>query len=292
MRAASDGTRLQQWFEAQRLRAPAPARAWYAALAFGIAVLLFGIKLAQTFPATGAGFADGYGSPVLAFEFARGQADLLAVFGPESDPLQVARLAAMRAGNEGDCLFLLFYAGFLACGIYALWRELRSRVLFAAIALPLAAALCDAWENALLFEIQSAFTLGDYSPSMASLPGPVGAKFVLLGLANLVIAYGMTELGPRWQLPASLVMAPTITIPMALVSPPAFGWTLPAAVGAGWIGLFALAATGSWRALAHGRPLADFEPAPPPRRPTPPRELAPITSASRFGRKRLRHDHL
>jgi len=286
MRAASDGTRLQLWFEAQRLRAPAPTRAWYAALAFGIAELFFGIQLAQTFPATGAGFADGYGSPAVAFAFARGQADLLAVFGPESDPLQVARLAAMRAAIEGDCLFTLFYAGFLACGIYALWRELRSRLLFAAVALPIAAALCGVYANMLLLDIQSAFTLGDYSPAMASLPGPVGVKFVLLGLTNLVIAYGMTELGPRWQLPAALVMAPTITIPMALVSPPAFGWTLPAAIGAGWIGLFALAAIGSWRGFAHARPLADFEPAPPPRRSTPPRELTPIMSGSSFGRKR------
>src|SRR3546814_1140546 len=59
----------------------------------------------------------------------------------------VSRLAAMRAGNEGDYLFMLLYAGFVGCGLFALWRELRSRVLFAAIALPVAAALCDAWEN-------------------------------------------------------------------------------------------------------------------------------------------------
>src|SRR3546814_17684192 len=98
--AASGGSRLRHWFDAQRTRRAAPTRAWYGALAFGIATLLFGIKLAAAFPATGAGFADGYGSPVIAFEFVRGQAALLAVFGPESDPMQVARLAAMRAGNE------------------------------------------------------------------------------------------------------------------------------------------------------------------------------------------------
>src|SRR3546814_20651778 len=79
--AASGGSRLRHWFDAQRTRRAAPTRAWYGALAFGIATLLFGIKLAAAFPATGAGFADGYGLPVIAFEFVRGQADLLAVFG-------------------------------------------------------------------------------------------------------------------------------------------------------------------------------------------------------------------
>src|SRR3546814_2515383 len=112
-----------------------------------------------------------------------------------SDVCSSDLLAAMRAGNEGDYLYMLFYAAFLGCGLFALWRELRRRALFAAIALPVAAALCDAYENALLFDIQAAFTLGDYSPAMASLPWPVAATFILLALANLAIGYGMMQLG-------------------------------------------------------------------------------------------------
>ena len=286
MRAASDGTRLQQWFERQRLRPAAPTRAWHATLALAIGVLLFGIKLMETFPATGAGFADGYGAPVLAFEFVRGQADLLAVFGPEGDPLQVPRLAAMRAGNEGGYLFMLLYAAFLGSGLYALWRETRLRTIFAATVLPVAAACCDAYENALLFDIQSAFTLGDYSPAMASLPWPVGAKFLLLGATNLMIGHAMMQFGARWQLAAALVMAPVIAIPMALVAPADFGWTLPAAIGGGWIGLLAVATVGSWRALARGRPIVNFDAAPPPRPAPVTRPDAPVLTAGSFGRKR------
>src|SRR3546814_12693728 len=88
---------------------------------------------------------------------------------------------------------MLLYAGFVGCGLFALWRELRSRVLFAAIALPVAAALCDAWENTLLFDIQTAFTLGDYSPAMASLPWPVAAKFILLAPANIAVGHRSEE---------------------------------------------------------------------------------------------------
>src|SRR3546814_7797081 len=87
----------------------------------------------------------------------------------------------MRTGNERDYLYMLLYGGFLVSGCIALWRELRLRGLLAAALLPIGAALCDAWENWLLFDIQAAFTLGDYSPALASLPWPVAAQFLMLG---------------------------------------------------------------------------------------------------------------
>ena len=111
---------LQQWIEAQRERPPAPTRAWLWTLAFGIAVLLFGLRLTQVFPQSGHDIAPGYGAPVLAFEFAGSQADHEAIFGFFTDPQQVTRLAAMRAGNEQDYLYMLLYAGFLTSGCVAL----------------------------------------------------------------------------------------------------------------------------------------------------------------------------
>ena len=92
---------LQHWIEEQRVRPPAPTRAWFWTLAFGLATLIFGLHLTQVFPQTGHDIAPGYGAPVLAFEFAGGQADLEAIFGFYTDPEQVARLAAMRTGNSG-----------------------------------------------------------------------------------------------------------------------------------------------------------------------------------------------
>ena len=174
------------------------ARFW---TAFGIAVLLFGAYLAQVFPQSGHDIAPGYGPPVLAFEFAGSQADLEAIFGFFTDPPQVTRLAAMRAGNEQDYLYMLLYAGFLTSGCLALWRELRLRPLLAAALLPIAAALCDGWENWLLFDIQAAFTLGDYSPAMATLHYPVSAKFLLLAATNVVIGAPRRS-SPLWALTA------------------------------------------------------------------------------------------
>ncbi|WP_188238226.1 hypothetical protein [Sphingopyxis sp. LK2115] len=246
---------LQQWIEAERARPPAPTRAWHWTLGFGLAVLAFGAWLTQIFPQTGHDIAPGYGAPVLAFEFAAGQADLEAIFGTETDPQQVARLAAMRTGNERDYLYMLLYAAFLGSGCFALWRELRLRALLAATLLPLAAALCDAYENWLLFDIQAAFTAGDYSPAMATLPYPVAAKFGLLALTNVVIGVAATQFGRWWALFGTLAILAAIPTAMAIITPAAFAWMLIPSAAGGWLLLLALALAGSWRAVARGQPL-------------------------------------
>lgn len=273
---------LQQWIEAQRTRPPAPTRAWAWTLAFGIATLLFGLHLTQLFPQAGHDIAPGYGPPVLAFEFAGSQSDLEAIFGFFTDPEQVARLAAMRSGNERDFLYMLLYAGFLAGGCIALWRELRHRALLAAAVLPVAAALCDAWENWLLFDIQAAFTLGDYSPAMASLPYPVAAKFLLLAATNVVIGTAATQFGRWWALFGTLAILAAIPTAMAIVTPAAFAWALIPSAAGGWLLLLALAATGSWEAAARKRPLVDWREAAP--EPATPDAAPPARHV--FGRRR------
>lgn len=274
---------LQHWIEVQRTRPPAPTHAWYWTLAFGIATLIFGLYLGQLFPQTGHDIAPGYGAPVLAFEFAGGQSDLEAIFGFDTDPDQVTRLAAMRTGNERDYLYMLLYAGFLASGCIALWHELRSRALLAAAVLPIAAALSDAYENYLLFDIQAAFTLGDYSPAMASLPYPVAAKFLLLAATNVVIGAAATQMGRWWALFGTIAILATIPTVMAIITPAAFAWALIPSAAGGWLLLLALAAAGSWRARFGGRPLVDFNAATPePAKPPAPGPARPV-----FGRRRI-----
>ncbi|OHD06572.1 hypothetical protein [Sphingopyxis sp. RIFCSPHIGHO2_12_FULL_65_19] len=249
---------LQHWIEAQRARPTAPTRWWYWTLAFGIATLLFGAHLSQVFPPSGHDIAPGYGPPVLAFEFAGSQADLEAIFGFFTDPQQVARLAAMRTGNERDYLYMLLYAGFLAGGCIALWRELRLRAILAAAMLPVAAMLCDAYENWLLLDIQAAFTAGDYSPAMATLPYPVAAKFLALAATNVAIGGAATRIGGWWTLFGTIAILAAIPTVMAVITPAAFAWALIPSAAGGWLLLLALAAAGSWRAFARHRPLVDM----------------------------------
>jgi hypothetical protein len=260
------------------------ARWWHMTLLFGIGTLLLGLLLGQSFPQNSFAASPGYGAPVLAFEFAGGQDDLIAIFGPDSDPRQIGRLAAMRTGNERDYLYMLLYAGFLGCGLVALGHETGLKAVSFTAALPVLAALCDAWENWLLFDIQAAFTVGDYSPAMASLPYPVAAKFILLALTNVAIGLALARLGSRWwTLAGTLVIVACVPALMAIAVPSLYGWTLLAATGGGWIALLGTAAIANWRAVLKKQPLVSTEAAG--KRPVP----APTADTSprpTFGRRR------
>lgn len=280
-------TRLSDLFEGQRMRPAAPTRWWYATLALGIATALFGLHLSTIFPQSGHALDPSFGAPVLAFEFARGQDDLIAIFGPGDDPMQIARLAMMRTGNEQDYLYMLLYAGFLFSGLMALWRDLRLRPLLAAAGLPILAALCDAYENWLLFDIQAAYTADDYSPAMAGLRYPVVAKFLLLAATNVAIGLGFAQIGRWWALAGTLVIVATVPTLLAVTGPENFGWTLLAAIGGGWIALIGAAAIASWRAMMHRRPLVDYSTAMPRTRPAAPSAPSPSSPGGKtFGRRR------
>lgn len=259
-RHTSVSERIAKWVDGQRSREPAPTLWWLACLVFGIVTLAIAFKLQMVFPASGAAMAPGYGAPVLAFEFAQNQNDLIAIFGSADDPAQSARLAAMQSGNEQDFLFMLFYAMFLASGSWALWRELRRPILLLAVVMPVLAAMFDAWGNWLLFAIQTAFILGEFAPEIQLLAAPVTAKFLLLTATNILIGYALSQMpGRGWQLGGVLVIVPCVATVMALIAPIAFGWTLAPAIAAGWIALLLTAAIASWRALVPKIPLANFK---------------------------------
>lgn len=251
--------RIRNWVDAQQLRPALPSPWWIAVLALGVASIGYALLLQKIFPASGAAIPPGYGSPVLAFEFARTQADLVAIFGEVGDPERAARLMAMQAGNEQDLLFMPLYAAFLASGCWALWREVRRPVLILGVIMPVLAAMFDAWENWLLFGVQTAFVLGEYAPEMATLAAPVTVKFLLLTATNLLIGHGMMQVpGRGWQLAGVLIIVPCIATIMALIAPMAFGWTLAPAIAAGWMALLGTAAIASWRMIVDKRPLAAF----------------------------------
>ncbi len=252
--------RVGRWVEAEQARPPAPVAAWAGVFALGLATLLMAAHLATVFPASGYAVPPGFGAPVLAFEFARDMRDLAAIFGPEGDPLRDVRLAMMQSGNELDYLFLLIYAAFLSLGCWCLWRETRRPLVLLGAVMPWLAAAFDAVENWLLFGIQAAFVVGEYSPDLAGLWLPVTTKFLLLGATNLVIGLALGQLGSRaLALVGALTVAPLVALVMALIAPMAFGWTLVAAIGGGWLALTGVAAAATWKLAARRAPLVNFD---------------------------------
>src|SRR3546814_2138617 len=61
---------------------------------------------------------------------------------------------------------------------------------------------------------------------MASLPWPAAAKFLLLGLTNVVIGVAAMQFGRWWALFGTLAILAAIPTVMAIITPAAFAWAL------------------------------------------------------------------
>ena len=157
-----------------------PAAAWRWCLAAGLVVAACSWGFGRIPGLVACGPTGGLGA-ILAFELARTPAGVAALFGAE--PCRSALIAAQRTGLWLDALaFIPSYTAFLCLAAWAAGRRLAWPV----IAVLLVAGLSDEIEGALLFAILRGLP-GDQA-MLDALVWVVGLKFLLLGLATLVIA--------------------------------------------------------------------------------------------------------
>lgn len=237
-----------------------PTRWWIAATVFGLLTAVFSAILLGVFPDTTAASSPGYGGPVMAFEMARTQADLEAVFGVESDPMQIARLVAMRSGNEQDFVFMLLYAAFLGSAAMAFRHEVPRRIMIIPVALAFVAAGADAYENILLADIQAQFAAGSFSEALNRVAWPVWFKFFALTFINLIFGWAMIRLGSVWLWIGRAMMALSLTTLLAWAIPSWFGWTMVLAQALSWLALLVLSGSGTALLFAYRRSLAFYAP--------------------------------
>ncbi|MEM9461296.1 MAG: hypothetical protein AAGF11_44440 [Myxococcota bacterium] len=205
---------------------------WTVTLVAGLTTTLVAVGIMSLFPTSSAGDTSGYGSPVIAFEFARTPADLLVVFGPESDPQRAERIRSMDLGNRWDYLFLVTYGAFMALFCWSAFKDTdRSSWLIPAAAGVLSAVM-DAVENTMLLEITKDL---HSTPWLDLLPIPVHAKFSSIALSSIAGAlYIASNHGVVWRLLAVVAIAAGIGVLVALTDPPGLGWLLTSAVAAAW----------------------------------------------------------
>lgn len=209
---------------------------------FGFGFSILSLLLLNVFPQTGDAIALGYGAPVLAFEFARTPQDLRDIFGPFNDPQYKARLHGMWAGNKYDDLYMLFYAGFLGCGLVALWRETGWRLLGFAALLPIIAALCDAYENRLLYDVLRAVAAGELLPQALGAQIPfVVAKFLFLAAGLTTVGLTLIRLGQRWRILGVAVVIGTIPTLLGVAFPHLFATLMVTSSSIGWVALLLIA---------------------------------------------------
>lgn len=208
-------------------------RTW-ARISVGAAVIVLGFVAVSLFvrPVPCGGLPESY-APVLAFELARSQADLDAIFGAEPSACRDAMVAAMDTTNWIDlCAFMFAYGVFLFA-FFASFRGEKPGPAAAGMALAAIAVLFDGLEDACLLvltpEVRAeglAFTL---------LPWMTGVKWVALGLVAIPEAMLLWPLGTRWRVAAAVAQLAVLVTVGAMILPRAIGPLLVLALSAAWI---------------------------------------------------------
>lgn len=214
---------------------------WRLCLACGFAVLVLFVLLLTMFPTEGADVAEGYGTPVIAFEMARSMEDLDAVFGSPDDPQRARRLEAMDLGNRWDYAFMVAYGGFILAFFLALAQDTQRRVWWLFAALGVLAALADAVENGLLLQLTAQLAAGPsvsgqpVEDLLSRLPYPVWCKFFSLMLAGWGLgAYLFTRKG-LWMAAGFVVMLMSGVVSLGYTSPEHYTGLMGPAIGVVWV---------------------------------------------------------
>ncbi len=229
--------------------APGTRCAFRISLAGALLVAALAAPLFQIFPATGAGYAEGYGDPVYALEMARSPADLIAVFGEAEDPERANRIEAMDRGNRLDLLFALAYGLFLAAFCRGVRSEVgaRGQTFWLVMSLlGVAAALSDLIENAILLRLTTDL---EGAPGIEWLAYPVWLKFSAIAAVGFAAsAYLMgTRHTVAWRCAGVVALLGCFTVPIGAVDPARFGYLMGSGITLCWLVLLAYAGR---RALA------------------------------------------
>lgn len=158
-------------------------------LTFGLALVLMGLL-----PSKLEGLPRGFATPILALEFARGPADLLACVGGGSAAMGAIVEAYDRA-HLIDFVFAFAYASLLAVGGASLLPR-GGRATTFVLGLSVVAALADCTENVLLLEATRLVREGSAPASFAPLVIATSTKWGAIAFAAAIVGALMPT--PGW----------------------------------------------------------------------------------------------
>jgi hypothetical protein len=177
--------------------------------------------------------------PVLLLEFASTPQHLVHIFGEIGDPQRDARIAGMNMGNAIDYLLMPAY-GLLTLSFFrGISREIGGRIWLMFGAMGIVAAVADAIENMLMFQIVA--DMADPLGEMALLPLPVWIKFGLLAVSCGGAAWAFARMR-RWLLILLCLPAPLLLVP-AMLDPFGIAPLATSMIGLSWLAMGIHAAT-------------------------------------------------
>jgi len=193
---------------------------WTTTIVAGLLTLATALWLSGQFPHDFAEPSADYRDPIMAFEFAETQADLLAIFGSASDPARTVRQAGMDQGHDGDWVFLIVYNIFIAAFFVDCYRESGQKLLFIGVLIAVTAALTDIWENAILRDLTYALDDPNLANALlAQLHSVTWLKWFALalgaGLASFALYTNRHKVLALLAVPAFVLALPAFLDPKA-----------------------------------------------------------------------------
>ncbi len=148
----------------------------------GLATIALAVLTLVFFPTIVNAFPPGYGTPVIAFEFAQSPSDIHTLFGyPESANWQYW-VRQMKTGTYVDFAFILAFGTFMVSFFHAAYRQTAMPIYKFLAAVALIAALSDIAEDILALKILANI---EASNGVEWMHYFAKAKFLGLGLVGL-----------------------------------------------------------------------------------------------------------
>lgn len=208
-------------------------RTW-ARISLGAVAIVLGFVVLSAFvrPTPCGGLPEHY-PPILAFELARAQADLDAIFGDGPSACRDAMIAAMDQTNWIDlCVFMIAYGVFLFAW-FASFRAERPGPAGVGMALVVIAVVFDGLEDACLLALTPEVRAEGLA--FVLLPWMTGIKWLALGAIAIPEAMLLWPGGAAWRVAAVLAQLALVVTVGAMIAPATLGPLLTLAVAAAWV---------------------------------------------------------
>jgi hypothetical protein len=153
----------------------------------GLALLIMSIALLFVFPARLPRLPEGFVTPILAFEFVRTVDDVKIIFGPEDSLGRQETVRAMDLGNRLDYIYMILYAGFLACFSRTCVRVTGRKLFYIPLCLAGLSLAGDALENIQLLGITAGLETMEIEPYLVRLHQMTWVKWGSLALVFLFL---------------------------------------------------------------------------------------------------------
>ncbi|MDX1415019.1 MAG: hypothetical protein R3293_12560 [Candidatus Promineifilaceae bacterium] len=185
----------------------------------GIGVILISLVLMVTGPQETGPLAEGFFTPVIAFEFAANIQDVNLIFRNESNQLIESAVSAMTFGVRLDFLFMLLYGAFLVTFAITCALLAGDRLFYAAALAAVLAPIFDLLENLQLLSIMQQLGNGIFLSQLRNLHLFTWLKWGALILVFLLLIPFFQKAGSLGRFLAMFAALPFVTGVLAYLSP-------------------------------------------------------------------------